>query len=216
MSSDRRQFAHATQKWHDLYDNNKFSVLSRDGICTIFRSNTETFSIGDDSKEFFDYSDREIVQLCEAYDYLVRDIRIIDGLTRAALMQAVQDPEVSDLVIIGHGDISAVYLDDYAEEKVHSTEKIDWRDISKMSTHLKLGHYIHRCCGNYLRDLNVPFGTFMLQDHGNTIAPFNSAFEPETYNSDESLMKLGIHQSPLSYDYIKTNLVRRKSRFYTD
>ena len=77
----------------------------------------------------------------------------------------VQDPEISDVVIIGHGGLS--YANAQPATDTSEPELVDWWQLSDMSDHLKQGFFIQRTCGETKRHLNVPLGLFVVSDARN-------------------------------------------------
>lgn len=87
------------------------------------------------------------------------------------------DPEVTDIILIGHGCISALWAE--------GGQNFDWRMAAKAATYLKQGRIEQRMCGdwpnkrpvdtesprNNPRDAyTVPLGTFAVTDLTNVIA----------------------------------------------
>lgn len=88
------------------------------------------------------------------------------------------DPEVTDIMLIGHGSINAMWTD--------GGRSFDWEVASKAASYLKQGKIEQRMCGNlpskklqfssgkYVEELphgySVPLGTFAVSDLRNVIA----------------------------------------------
>lgn len=85
----------------------------------------------------------------------------------------LEDPAITDIVTIGHGSLSELNFTqrdyDYA---------IDWRLSARSTGYLKTGQFIQRMCGHYSRRLNIPLGTFVVQNQMNVIASDGEYFQP--------------------------------------
>lgn len=111
------------------------------------------------------------------------------------MVDILSDQAVSDVVLIGHGSLSSVYLDD--------GKTYNWHDVALAATHLKKGVIIQRFCSNNLRKLSVPLGTFAASEHSNVIATVDRTFDPDHDASDEELLGPVTDSSLASYDEAK-------------
>ncbi len=195
MASDRQQFNRAMQKWEMLHESNLYSAPKSDGHTVVAYS---TYSVEVAEEEI----KNEInVFAAEALDYVSRyreyghNASLMEGVERQEFKEVIKNPDVSGVIVIGHGDLSSIYDD--------NGDKIDWRDIAKWTTHLKRGHFVQRTCGNTLRDLSVPLGTFALANHRRLFAPVGVSFCPEDYPEEEERMCQASNYKKLSYNLIK-------------
>lgn len=97
------------------------------------------------------------------------------------------NPEVTDLILIGHGSIDSLWVDG-------SNKYFSWHQAAKTTTDLKQGKIEQRMCGNFPLGYNVALGTFAVSRLTNVIAapgtivpdfnPSDELFQP-VYGSDE-------------------------------
>jgi hypothetical protein len=106
----------------------------------------------------------------------------------------ISDPEVSDLVLIGHGHIGDLGTD----EGNHFSAF----DVAKSAKYLKQGKIEQRICGHFRTPFSVPLGTFALADQRNLIAPLG--YKIDDINPDESLFVAVYEQAQNSADDIRT------------
>ena len=195
MPSDRKQFRRAYEKRQRLLDEERFSAARHVGVLAVGFS---LYSIGETSAERlneFQVFSNEADLICRKATKQGRPIDLYRGLDRRVMNQIFTDPSISDIVLIGHGNLSKLYLDD--------GDEYDWRDAHRVSTHLKQGVFIQRFCGNTLRNLSVPLATFAMRDHRNIIAAPRQSFQPEIDPSDEALLRPVSDIETLQYDDIK-------------
>lgn len=195
MASDRQQFNRAFNKWQELHHSERYSASQSDGVIAVGYSR---FSVQDlmsqQVREVAGFYDEATI-LCETAERKGRKARLYDGLTRASMANILLDEEVSDIVLIGHGSLSSIYLD--------NIEIYDWQDVSRQTTHLKQGVFIQRFCGNNLRSISIPLGTFSVSKHPHVIAPVDQSFDPNHEPGDEELLRPITDSSITSYDEAK-------------
>lgn len=107
----------------------------------------------------------------------------------------IQDPEVTDMILIGHGSIGCFRL--------NGGGNLDWKDLANMNRrrllnkgHLKQGNFIQRTCGTFSK-LTVPLGasvaldlTLVIAPAGETVAdvhPDEQLFKP-VFSSNENFI----------------------------
>ena len=102
------------------------------------------------------------------------------------------DPEVTDIILIGHGSISAMWTD--------GGRNFDWRMAARSARSLKQGKVEQRMCGNLptkkftnglggvIEELphrySVPLGTFAVSNLSNVTAAIGMKI-PEVHPSDD-------------------------------
>lgn len=195
MASDRKQFARAMDRWEGLWEKRRFSVSPKIGTTAVFHSYWPIDShtaASNKEREIFADEAMTIARLLELKGY---DSEVIHGITAEGLDNVLTDPIVSDVVLIGHGNLSNVFLD--------NGEKYDWRRVSQTADHLKMGDFVQRFCGNNMRMMSVPLGTFAVSKHFNVYAAVGTSFEPEKDMAHELRMRRVTDEGTLSYGAIK-------------
>lgn len=195
MSSDRKQFRRAVKKLETLRNERAFSLAPETGAVAILYS---LCSIEADGPA----ADRELAVFkkeAEEIDKNTRDLGrytdVIEGINEDSLGYVVTNPDFSDIIMIGHGNFSNVFTD--------NDDRIDWLDISKMTTHLKLGTFVQRFCGNYMRDLSVPLGLFAVADPANILAPSGVSYDPVAHPEHEDDLRPIDIDKIYNYDCLK-------------
>ena len=194
MASDENQFKRANKKRQELLDNKQFSVSPRLGELAIAFSRYSKKSGREKEKEITFFSDEALDLYSQAYQTRKRAL-IYDGLDHDTLDSIFASRAISDIILIGNGDLSSIYLD--------NGKKYDWRNVSESADHLKTGVFMQRFCGNTIRDASVPFSTFAVADHRNIIATPGEPFMPEDYPEDEELLRPVSDTPHLSFNDIK-------------
>ena len=174
-------FEKALQRWDSLRSEAYFSVPPRLGKTAILYcagernpvEETEAFSA-----EAFRISDEVVTAGKEAVIY--------HNFTYRNLADVASDFSISDVVVIANGSLSTVNIEG---------ERLDWRDVSDMATHLKMGRFVQRQCGQASATLNVPFGTFMMADHSAVDAAFGHELPVHVTPEHEALIR-PVHNHP--------------------
>ena len=207
MAGDKQNYKKALDKWDHLRHEKFFSVPRDIGRVAIFCSFAVIDIVGDksyrrgkkDVKVFY----KEALALADRLSALDYATDVILNASSNDFELTLQDPTVSDIITIGHGNISSLLL---GSEDVSS---VDWQDISYYSDHLKTGQFVQRQCGNFARNLSVPLGLFCVSDHTNVIAPFGMSFTPygldhpdnELLSSVTDSTRLGYHEAKEIFTY---------------
>jgi hypothetical protein len=108
----------------------------------------------------------------------------------------LNDPDVTDMILIGHGSIGNLWTDGYGGS-------FNWQDAVRNARsllgngHLKQGEFVQRMCGNFPL-ATVPLGTVVASDLRNIkaatgqrvpdIHPEESLFTP-VYSSNENIVQ---------------------------
>lgn len=207
MASDRRQFERAYAHWQTLKSQECLSVPDDDGIVAILASDFPFYlkhsgeeDAVQDEQDHWDFRN-------EADDYADRlgDIGVLSEVIYNAdaddLTDAIQDEEVSSIVVIGHGSISDILL------RGKKYGLYDWRDVACATTHLKTGAFVQRQCGIFRRNINVPLGLFAVRDFSQVQAATGQLFDPViSPESNENIQQTIPTGLQLSYDSLKQYL----------
>lgn len=159
--ASKNHFNTATRKWERLHEDGAFSMPADQARTAILApydpsklSPTITF-------------DRLKSQTLQLADYLRRQdsnqgIEVALDATTIDFESIYTDPQYARVIILGRGSIGSVETRD---------RLITWRDVGKMTDHLKTGQTCQLFCGGTPAHLNVPFGTFGVSDHRDVLAP---------------------------------------------
>lgn len=93
-----------------------------------------------------------------------QEVVIRTGAIAGEMTADFANPEITDIILIGHGTISSIPTD--------SKGYFTWWDAAKAATNLKQGKIEQRMCGNFPPDIpyHVPLGTFAVSDLANVVA----------------------------------------------
>lgn len=195
MVADRKKFTRALNHWDELHANEEYSYPPEYGTAAVMYSR---YTLGTTRRE----RRQELEMFCSEAEHIANalyqrehDVQVIRNISAQSLESVFKDREISDVVLIGHGALSHIWLD--------SGEDYDWADVSAATDHLKTGVIVQRFCGHIVRQTSVPFATFAASDHSRVIAPVGSYFAPEDDPEDDDLLKPITQRSRLTYDTIK-------------
>lgn len=206
MASDRQKFHRALDKWNSLHLGNKYSLESGVGrvaiLCSYF---TDIYGIlhstdvSKHKKQVIDNFRQEANDIKGILKIIGLESTVFYDVKRQDINEVVNDSTYSDVVIIGNGTLTSLFIND-KNDNIY-----DWQDISENSKHLKLGAFIQRQCGNYCLDsIAVPMGLFLMSEHQNIYAAVNKTFNPKTlFDLENKYIKSVTEKSPLLYDEIK-------------
>jgi len=206
MADDRAQFEKAMATWDRLHNAGSYSVPRDIGVTAIvcaygtdvYAGNPEKVKkwVRDDTRTFRN----EALAITDRLNALGRETLTIFDADSGDMTSVLQDPHVSDIHIIGHGNLSSMYIA-YGDEG----NTYDWQDAQLDADHLKTGLIIQRFCGLARRNLPVPFGSFIAADHRNVIAPVGKVFTPRGLQHPQVWQ---LQQSSptrrLTYDYLSS------------
>lgn len=177
MAGDRQRFNRALDKWDALKESDYLSVPKGLGQIAIFCSyavidivHDKLYKRGKKDVANFRNEAFAIADRLKAQEYCAQ---VILNASLGDFASVLKDPKVSDIITIGHGDLSTLLIGNNEE-----LSEVDWLDVSNFSDHLKTGQFVQRQCGNFTRDLSVPLGLFSVSDHSNIIAPSGMSFTP--------------------------------------
>jgi hypothetical protein len=119
-----------------------------------------------------------------------QEVLIVRSAGSVQINNHLQDPETTDIAVIGHGTIATLLVKD----KFAYT----FLDVARAITHLKLGKFFQGMCGVFPSKRSVPLGTCAVERLSNVIAaageviderhPKRSLFVP-VYSDDVDLMR---------------------------
>lgn len=194
MASDRRQFNQALRRWDALHEKGAYSLPVDEGGVAILCSG---YGLGEP-----DQKARE-VQAFEAEAKRIADLVYSRGIDVAEfydfdehdMIQVLTDRTFSSVITIGNGNLSETYG--------YGGDGIDWRFVSLTSDHLKLGRFTMRHCGQAIRNLSAPLGTFAMANHSDVFAAYATYLPTVMEDEDEyRIQRLHSHRR-LSYHAIK-------------
>ena len=88
----------------------------------------------------------------------VKNSKLIKNVKSKDLEKVIQDPEFSDIILVGHANYNSWLASD---------QLVDWYDLGKMlKDHLKNGFFINTGCG-IIERTQIPLGYFVVNDLGN-------------------------------------------------
>lgn len=193
MASDRQRYNKAARKWNGLHAERILSVPAEKGRAAIF---VTSYGYGEDDR-IRDYTRKfmhaEAENFRDNFSDFYRDVELHKTITSDNLREAIQDPKVSGIVIIGEGSLSSVFDD-------ASGERIQWSDISEWSNHLKRGVFFQRFCGNIPGSVPVPFGMFAMSSLSSVWAAVGKTFQPEFNNAIEREFASVSSEDMLTYE----------------
>lgn len=170
-------YSRAIAKWSNLHEQGKYSQLPRDSYVAIVHPVVYGTSdpSSDTNQDLLDYFQQEAELIQARYASIGRKATTIAGLTKSIFEELLTNPEYSSICLIGNGNFSSIYDDG-------SDGSLDWKLISNLSDHLKLGSFVQRTCGrfNAFRNFSPPLGTFCMADHREIYSPIDTYFGPES------------------------------------
>lgn len=189
MASDRRQYEKSVNKWDDLHERGAYSVEQSVGFVGVI---VATFPFNSTFNLDEGLSAEKIAKLKDKRDHEVfkiegseicrrlgnKGIRSVLALDASAddTTDLIRDPMVSDLIFIGNGSISDLFI------RGAKNNLFDWYRAAQASSHLKTGRITQRQCGIIRRRLPVPLGTFMASNVTEIRAAYDRFFNPKSLN----------------------------------
>ncbi len=95
-------------------------------------------------------------------------VTIVTVPRKSEVSSIVKDPTVTDLIFLGHGTLGSFDLS--------LSDKLCWPDLARYTDHLKQGTVVQRTCAPFTRPVNVPLGTFAVNDHRHVVAAPGQVF----------------------------------------
>lgn len=199
MASDRKQFERAYARWENLLRAEAFSVPEEEGI-TVVASSDYPFNFKRHGNDGIDADDENIAEfeneatyICERLGAIGLKTDLVVGVKAEDMIDVLADEEVSNIMVIGHGSISDIYIEGARNGR------FDWRDVSEHATHLKLGTFTQRQCGIFKRRLNIPLGYFAVSRPEAVRASFGAAFTPVGPHDSRGIAPVTDYDPPRTY-----------------
>lgn len=158
MAHDNKAFNKAMREWEKLHEQKAYSLpksLGKTAILLPF-DHTRPFSEG-----VFNRMRRGAMQLADVT--LARtsvEPEVVLNASRSDIESVLCDPEISSIIYLGRGSLSAIQLECWDGKRDFFT----WKDVARSADHLKMGPISQLQCGGRSNDLNVPLGTFAASD----------------------------------------------------
>jgi len=166
----RKDLLRAATKYNAFHDACEYSKTPELGKLAIVASQGTTTNSNLDPKKqvkvFLDEAE-ELLSSDLAAQYSSAEVHQVASNIDLSLI--LQDSDIAGIVLIGHGTIAALRL--------RNDKYFNWQDVSRASTHLKLGHFVQRMCGFYRVDSSAPLGTFVMADQRKVYAALGEAVE---------------------------------------
>ncbi len=108
-----------------------------------------------------------------------RDVVIAYGATAVDVAELAGDELISELYFIGNGSFSSVWT---------QTLSVSWRTLSEASDHLK-EKIVQRTCGGSDDGIDLPIGTFNVQDQRMITTPRYGRSVPDKNPGDECFIQ---------------------------
>ena len=208
MASDKSQFNQALKKWDYLQELGRYSEPIQRGDVAILVSGYGLAAEDISAREEVAHFQTEALEMATSCQLRGIGAFIINRFTYADVQTVMEDQSISSIITIGNGDLSSVYMDD--------GNSLDWRHIAAASTHLKTGRFSQRHCGQAIRDLSVPLGTFAMTRHDNVRAAVNRYLPTFMEQEDEyEIQTIHTHER-LDYRTVKTLLPHQNFEKHPD
>ena len=196
MANDREQYPKALRKWDGLLADEALSVPSEYGSLAIMLAYDHKRDENPLTTDTFAHFASEAYALADDAQLRGKTVKVAINAQREDFRQVLQDPSISDIIVIGNGCLSAVNVP--APEK-----RIGWQHVGHMTDHLKTGLFVQRVCGILPRVLNVPMGLMAVSSHTQVHAPVNRSIEPTSiHHNSNRLIKPVADEHRLSYEAI--------------
>ena len=191
--ADRQQMKRAIRHHDRLLKAQKFSVEPCEGMAMVCIGDETVSVTAPGDPEHWHQEAFRIVRERAAYGLITV---IATKVTKAEMIEYVQDETISDIICIGHGGFQVFSTYPTQDELLDNDAApcLNWKDVSEATTHLKLGQFVQRTCGIIHESSVAALGTFAVSDKRNVILPAGHYFLPE-FEGDSAE---GLLQSPYS------------------
>lgn len=211
--SDKKQYERTLLRWESLHEAEAYSLPADVGKIAILCSYSTNGEVNPDHPiaRYVSPDDpvtfrAEALALADGFQGEGRAVEVILEAEATDIRMVLQEPSFSDVVVIGHGNLSSVMVDNI--EDPDRLFHYDWASVAKDADHLKLGKFVQRTCAKPKRRLSVPLGLFAVSEHRNVLAPVGHYFAPTDLNHpDNDLIRPVTTKRRLSYDDIKSQFV---------
>jgi hypothetical protein len=187
MASDKQQYRDALVRWDTLNEERMYSLPRYlGGVAVLCSCNDWPLESMEDSPGSRTGDDpaalrAEALKLAAAIRAGGQAVDVALDATGSDIDAVLQDRRISDVIVIGHGNLSDFFIRDMRTDGVY-----DWLDVSIAADHLKTGLFVQRTCAVPSRSLSVPLGLFAMHDHRNVIAPVGSFFMPTSLSHPDN------------------------------
>jgi hypothetical protein len=208
MASDQFRYEQALGTWQSHIDAGNVSVPSSEGSVAILVPylGLDEFERHRPINERLPALRAEANRLADSIQERGTTVNVAINAVPFDFESALKDSSVSDIILIGHGCLASVQVDNPT-----SYNRLDWEDLFGMSNHLKTGVFMQRVCATLPRKLNVPMGLLVVNNHRNV-----QALVGESPTTDD-LLQYGDSDLPsvtnldkMSYADIKQSFPQRK------
>ena len=201
MASDRKCYQRALRKWDAHRIDGDLSVPEHEGDAAILCTYAELDAAYEAKRARKDIKifRKEAFAIADELWSMDKDSEVILNAKVDDVREVLTDPSFSDVYIVGHGTLAAMFL--MAETEEDSV--FDWMDVSEHADHLKQGAFVQRTCGLLPRNLNVPLWTFAMADHRDVFAPVGASFVPRGLLHPMNELMQPVSEGPrMSYTYV--------------
>ncbi|MCA9333731.1 hypothetical protein KC963_01670 [Candidatus Saccharibacteria bacterium] len=155
LKRTHKKLAKAAAHREDLLAKGKLSLPSGEGILSIIVSGAPDHKTNLSPEAQHMHFMEEAERIKGDREPQHQEVRIRPRAVPLDIKMELADPEVTDVVMIGHGSIGALWADGRGG-------KFDWEQVARNTDYLKQGSFEQRMCGNFPLAYNVPLGTFAL------------------------------------------------------
>jgi len=211
-TSNRAVFKSVVAKRQALIDAKQFSEQDGRGakVAILMPYIDNFFETREDRWELFE---RDAAALEAHYKSIDRSPFTIMRAMPEDFERVFQDRSVPNLVIRAGGSFSKVFVpvmgkiqNEYGEEiEAMVRNYLDWRDVSRMTNHLKLGTIVMRSCGRYWNTVNIPIPYAAVPMASSIHAAAGKSIYPVgMHHPDNALIQPLTFPEDLTYDEIKS------------
>lgn len=214
MANDKAQYREALKNWEQLHDDKAYSVppeVGRVAVLCSYHTGLIDAGSGKVKKQHREVKKfrSEALQLADFIMEMGQGVEVVLDAQSADIDQVLQDPTFSDVVAIGHGDLSLLFINNANQSNIYT-----WHEVSLTADHLKTGEFVQRHCGMTQRKLPVPLGAFAMADHRNVFAPVNRYFNPSGLMHHHNTLLMSVSPNPvMSYEYVTGQLKKTKAEY---
>jgi hypothetical protein len=207
MASNKAEYIAALGVWDMRKAAGDFSVPQDMGTVAILCPYVER--PGREELDRFPALQKEALEIADLLQNRDTEVTVGLGAQSADFKAALCDPTISDMVLIGHGCLSSVEVDNPATEY-----RLDWLDLAKMSDHLKTGRFVQRICGGLPRSFNAPLGLMVMRTHNRVEAPVGKQIMPtDLSDTQNQLIRPVTTLDRMEYADIKSEFPQRTLSF---
>jgi hypothetical protein len=174
--TDSERYEHALKKWDTLQESDCFSVPQEVGTCAVLLAYNHSRDADPGVRDRFPMFVKDALAISDQLHAQGKNVELSLDTSRDDFDAVIKDETISDIVVIGNGVLSRVFLP--APEK-----RVGWGHIARMTDHLKTGTFTQRFCGGTPDYLNVPMGIMAVSKHSNVHAPVRQYFTPRSSSS---------------------------------